>query len=151
MTRQEQYEGESRRLRRQMVAASDCVTDERQASTIMALYPLWAKGDWRDYRLGTIRRHGDRLWKFCQPALSDESQNAEPGTVGSEALWAEIQYRDGVRIIPDAFLPSQRFEPGELGWWHGSDKAGEGVYENILSIPSTWTPEEYPAGWELKR
>lgn len=57
-------------------------------------------------------------------------------------LWEDILYKDGIRVIPDVITAGLAFSLDEQGWWHGV------LYRSILQTPNTWTPEEYPDGWE---
>lgn len=58
-------------------------------------------------------------------------------------LWEDILYKDGIRIIPNVITAGLAFSEGEKGWRNGV------LYRSILPTPNTWTPEEYPDGWEL--
>ena len=57
-------------------------------------------------------------------------------------LWEDIQYRLGHRIIPETITAGLAFSDGECGWW------GDVLYKSTISA-NVWTPEQYPAGWEL--
>ena len=57
-------------------------------------------------------------------------------------LWEDIQYRLGYRIIPETITAGLAFSEGECGWW------GDVLYKSTISA-NVWTPEQYPAGWEL--
>lgn len=57
-------------------------------------------------------------------------------------LWEDILYKDGIRIIPAVITAGLAFSEGEKGWWEGV------LYRSTLPTPNTWTPEEYPDGWE---
>ena len=56
-------------------------------------------------------------------------------------LWADLKYRDGIRIIPNVIVLEEAFSQGEKGWWG-----------NVLSISKTdrnvHTPDPYPDHWE---
>ena len=127
-----------------MNTASAYITDGAQASTVPDLYPLWAINRWAQYKLGIIVRHGDSLWRFSQPALTNESQNLEPGSMGSEALWEELLYRAGYRIIPEVITVGLAFSKGEQGWWKNE------LYESLRD-DNVWTPDAHAAAWVLVR
>ena len=57
------------------------------------------------------------------------------------ALWEDIQYRDGVRIIPETITAGLAFAKGEPGYW------GDELYSSLLDN-NVWTPAAYPAAWE---
>lgn len=145
---QQMVDNEMRRWRSIMNKTGTYITDEAQASTVPEIFAVWAKKDWADYKLHTIVRHSEKLWKFNLSALADQSQNLEPDSPGSAALWVEIAYHDGVRIIPDTITATTAFAKDELGWWHGSDTAQAGVYRNKQD-GTVWTPEAYAAAWEF--
>lgn len=79
---------------------------------------------------GKIKRAASDLWDTAQNT-PDEAQ----------ALWEDIQYRLGVRIIPETITAGLAFAKGEWGWW------GEALYESLLDA-NVWTPEGYPTGWK---
>lgn len=79
---------------------------------------------------GKIKRAASDLW--------DTAQNTPDET---PALWEDIQYRLGVRIIPETITAGLAFAKGERGWW------GEALYESLLDA-NVWTPEAYPTGWK---
>ena len=79
---------------------------------------------------GKIKRAASDLW--------DTAQNTPDET---PALWEDIQYRLGVRIIPETITAGLAFAKGERGWW------GEVLYESLLDA-NVWTPESYPTGWK---
>lgn len=79
---------------------------------------------------GKIKRAASDLW--------DTAGNAPDE---APALWEDIQYRLGVRIIPEVITAGLAFAKGERGWW------GVALYESLLDA-NVWTPEGYPAGWK---
>lgn len=79
---------------------------------------------------GKIKRAASDLW--------DTAQNTPDE---APALWEDIQYRLGVRIIPEVITAGLAFAKGEWGWW------GEVLYESLLDA-NVWTPEGYPTGWK---
>lgn len=56
-------------------------------------------------------------------------------------LWVKIQYKDGVRVIPDIITAAEAFALDELGWWDGS------IYKSLIAA-NVYTPEQHPDGWE---
>ena len=57
-------------------------------------------------------------------------------------LWADIDYREGIRIIPEIITTSLAFSNGELGWW------GDVVYRSKADA-NVFTPSQYPDNWEI--
>ena len=80
---------------------------------------------------GTVKRAAADLWDTAA-----NTPDAAP------ALWEELPYRDGVRIIPAVITPGTAFAKGEQGWW------GEVLYASLLD-GNVWTPAAYPDGWEV--
>ena len=58
-------------------------------------------------------------------------------------LWEDILYKNGIRIIPETVTAGTAFSKDELGWW------GEAVYRSTYDGANVWTPDGYPAAWEL--
>ncbi|MBQ3201464.1 MAG: hypothetical protein IJB22_06035, partial [Clostridia bacterium] len=56
--------------------------------------------------------------------------------------WEDIDYRDGIRIIPAVITAGTAFQKNELGWWK------DALYISIYEGANVWTPEEYPQAWE---
>lgn len=56
------------------------------------------------------------------------------------ALWADIDYVDGIRRIKENMGAGEAFAQGEKGWWKGE------VYESTYN-GNVYTPEQYPDGW----
>lgn len=81
---------------------------------------------------GTVKRAAVDLW--------DTAENT-PET--APALWEDILYRDGIRIIPKVITVGTAFALNELGWW------GDALYKSLIAA-NVYTPEQYPAGWEIQ-
>lgn len=92
-----------------------------------ALVPVGTRINWN----GRLKRAAVDLW-------DTEANNPD----NAPSLWEDIAYREGVRIIPSELTVGTAFAKDELGWW------GEELYKSLLDA-NVWTPEAYPAGWEL--
>ena len=110
--------------------------DDKTASEAATLFPrlkqdgaLIAAGTRINYN-GTVKRAAVDLW--------DTAENA-PDV--APALWEDLAYKDGIRIIPKAITVGTAFAKDELGWW------GEELYRSLLDA-NVWTPEANAAGWE---
>lgn len=79
---------------------------------------------------GTVKRAAVDLWD-----TAGNTPDAAP------TLWEDIDYRDGIRVIPSVITAGTAFALDELGWWDGK------VYKSLLAA-NVYTPEQYPAGWE---
>lgn len=112
--------------------ASDAV-----ASTAVSAYPKLTKD-------GALVKAGTRInWNgVLKRAAADLWDTAENNPDNAPALWENINYRDGYRIIPDVITTGLTFGLDECGWW------GDTLYRSKLTA-NVYTPEQYPAGWEL--
>ena len=81
---------------------------------------------------GTVKRAAVDLWD-----TAENTPDAAP------TLWEDIDYRDGYRVIPSVITAGTAFALDELGWWDGK------VYKSLLAA-NVYTPEQYPAGWEVQ-
>lgn len=126
----------ARKLRAAVIKATAGL-DDKIASTIPDLYPrmtyngeLISAGTRINWN-GSIKRAAVDLWD-----REENNPNLAP------TLWEDIEYRDGFRIIPTTITAGTAFASGELGWWNGV------LYRSTLDN-NVWTPEAYPAGWEV--
>ena len=122
-------------VRATMDKAGGLLTDQ-EASGVVALYPTM-QFDGSLIPAGT-RIQWDNQIKRAAVDLWDTLENTPDA---APALWSSIDYRDGVRVIPEIITAELAFSRGELGWWAGT------VYESLLDA-NVWTPEAYPAGWK---
>ena len=79
---------------------------------------------------GTIKRASGALWDTV-----DNDPDHAP------ALWEDISYREGYRIIPETITATGAFAKDECGWWNDI------LYKSLIDA-NVYTPEQYPAGWE---
>ena len=123
-------------LRATMDKAGAILTDA-QASEVAALYPVLLEN-------GSLVKAGTRInWKGrLMRAASDLWDRPENNPDNAPALWEEINYRDGYRVIPETITAGTAFQKGERGW------RGDVLYESIYDGPNVWTPVQYPSGWE---
>ena len=84
-----------------------------------------------------INWHGKVL--IAGAALWDLEEN-DPDH--APTLWEELEYREGIRIIPEAITVTKAFSEGELGWW------GDVLYRSKVNN-NVYTPAQYPNNWEL--
>lgn len=80
---------------------------------------------------GKLKRAAVDLW---------DTQANNPDN--APTLWEDIAYRDGHRIIPATITAGTAFALDECGWW------GDTLYRSKLAA-NVYTPEQYPAGWEV--
>ena len=80
---------------------------------------------------GTLKRAAVDLW-----------DTPENNPDNAPTLWADIQYRNGYRIIPDTITVTTAFAEGEYGWW------GDVLYKSKVNS-NVYTPEQYSPNWEV--
>lgn len=78
---------------------------------------------------GTIKRAAVDLWD----TVENNPDNAP-------TLWVDINYKEGIRIIPEIISVTEAFTKGELGWWKDE------LYRSLLET-NVYTPEQYALGW----
>ena len=119
-----------------MDKAGAMLTDA-QASTVTTLYPTMKydesliKAGTRIYWNGVLKRAAADLW---------DREGLNPDNAPN--LWEDVLYRDGYRIIPEVITAGLAFAKDEMGWW------GDNLYRSLIDA-NVYTPEAYPAGWEL--
>lgn len=129
-------------LRRSIDKASVYLSDA-QASTAIALYPTLACDDVQTAETALVRA-GTRInWngqlKRAAVDLWDCKANCPDN---APALWEDINYKDGFRVIPDTITPGLAFYKNEVGWW------ADALYESTIDN-NVWTPEQAPSLWEV--
>lgn len=122
---------------RSIVEKAAVSLDDKTASEGAALFPrlkqdgsLIKTGTRINWR-GTIKRAANDLWD-----TETNTPDAAP------ALWEDIAYREGYRIIPAVITAGTAFAKDECGWW------GDTLYKSLIDA-NVYTPEAYPAGWEV--
>ena len=111
--------------------------DDATASQAPTLFP-GLKED------GSLVRAGTRInWKgVVMRAAVDLWDTAENNPDNAPALWEDLPYIDGIRIIPDVITVGLAFSKGEKGWWYGE------LYESLVDA-NVYTPTDYPGNWKL--
>ena len=110
--------------------------DDATASTAPEMFPR-LKVDGSLVKAGTRICWGGKL-KRASVDLWDTAENTPNA---AHNLWEDLEYRDGVRIIPAVITVGKAFARDELGWW------GDTLYRSKVDA-NVYTPEQYPANWE---
>ena len=111
--------------------------DDKTASEGAELFPA-LKQDGSLVKAGTkVNWHG--TVKKAAVDLWDTEEN-NPGNAPD--LWEELAYRDGIRFIPNVITVTSAFAKSERGWWNDM------LYESLIDA-NVYTPDDYPAGWQL--
>lgn len=126
---------QARRLRPVIERAAQSL-DDATASTAPTLFPA-LKQDGQLVRAGTRIHWGGKV-KRAAVDLWDREDN-DPDHAPS--LWEDLNYKNGIRIIPEIITVGTAFADGELGWW------GDALYRSKLPA-NVYTPAQYPDGWE---
>ena len=121
---------------RAIVEQAAASLDDKTASTAWMLFP-------RLRRDGALVKAGTRLnWNgTLKRAAVDLWDTPENNPDNAPTLWADIQYRNGYRIIPDTITVTTAFAEGEYGWW------GDVLYKSKVNS-NVYTPEQYAQNWE---
>lgn len=111
--------------------------NDKTASTAATLFPR-LKAD------GSLVSAGTRInWNSTiKKAAVDLWDTVENNPDNAPALWEDIEYKEGYRIIPDTLTVTTAFAKDECGWWNGV------LYRSLLDS-NVYTPASYPAGWEI--
>ena len=121
---------------RAIVEQAAASLDDKTASTAGMLFP-------RLRRDGALVKAGTRInWNgTLKRAAVDLWDTPENNPDNAPTLWADIQYRNGYRIIPDTITVTTAFAEGEYGWW------GDVLYKSKVNS-NVYTPEQYAPNWE---
>jgi hypothetical protein len=126
---------EAKRLRNAMTEGATSL-DDKTASTAPDMFPR-LKED------GSLIKAGTRInWGgVVKKASVDLWDTAENNPDNAPALWADIDYKNGYRIIPEVITVTTAFAKDECGWW------GDVLYRSLVD-GNVYTPEQYGANWE---
>ena len=111
---------------------------DREASMLVDLYPQM-RYDGKLIEVGTRIKWKDKL-KRASVALWDREENNPDN---APALWEDVMYVDGIRVIEENMSAAKAFSYLEEGWWK------ERVYISLMA-GNTYTPEIAPNQWKLK-
>ena len=128
---------EARAWRAQLDKALPAVPD-KDASGCVDLYPTLKQGG-KLIRAGTRINWGGWLKQATVDLWDTEANDPDH----APNLWVKINYKDGVRVIPDVISAAEAFALDELGWWNGA------IYKSKIPA-NVHTPEQYPDGWEFQ-
>ena len=119
-----------------VIAAGRELVDDKTASIAPELFGR-LKED------GSLVEHGTRInWNgVLKKAAVDLWDTKENNPDNAPNLWADLDYIDGYRIIPETITVTTAFVKDELGWWDGV------LYLSLLNA-NVYTPKQYPDGWE---
>lgn len=122
---------------RSVVEKASISLDDKVASTAVTLFPK-LKGNGELINVGARINHNGKLLRASVDLWDTEENNPD----NAPTLWEEIQYKDGIRIIPETITVGTAFAKSEKGWW-------EGVLHESLLDNNVWTPAQNPSGWVI--
>ena len=111
---------------------------DKQASLAKSLYPT-LKQDGSLIEAGTRIFYSGKIMKAAVSLWDTAENNPDK----APTLWAELEYREGIRIIPAQIDVTRMFAKDELGWW------GDEIYKSKVDN-NVYTPEQYSYNWELQ-
>lgn len=110
--------------------------DDVSASSLPEMFPR-LKQDGSLVKAGTRINWNGQLKKAATDLWDTEENNPD----NAPALWEDINYVNGIRVIPEVITVTTAFAKGEKGVWKGA------VYES-LQDNNVWNPEQFAAGWK---
>lgn len=122
---------------RSIVELAAVSLDDKTASTAVTLFPR-LKEDGSLVNAGTRINWNGRIKK----AAVDLWDTTENNPDNAPTLWADIDYRDGYRIIPETITVTTAFAKDEYGWWGGT------LYRSKVDS-NVYTPAQYADNWEI--
>lgn len=127
-----------------VIDAGRRMVDDKTASILPELYDLMTYPEREPGAEIPLIEHGTRInWNgTLKRAAVDLWDTKENNPDNAPTLWEDIQYRRGERIIPETVTAGLAFAKDECGWW------GDVLYRSTIDS-NVWTPEQYPAGWEV--
>lgn len=127
---------EQARYFRKVIEQASQSLDDKTASTLPSIFPklkesgeLIASGTKINWH-GTVKKAAVDLW-----------DTAENNPDNAPALWADIDYKGGYRIIPEVITVTTAFAKDECGW------DGDVLYRSLVDN-NVYTPKQYAANWE---
>lgn len=128
---------EKARLQRKNIILSTASLEDKEASMTPELFGRLNEN-------GELVKAGTRInWNgILKRAASDLWDTAENNPDNAPTLWEDIEYKDGVRIIPEVITAGTAFSKDESGWWK------DVIYISLIDN-NVWTPEQNPSGWEM--
>ena len=133
-------------------AAAETMTGTEIVACEDLLPPWSAVGPARDYshEAGEPCTHVGQSWRCCQAHNSRNNPDIVPG--GSPAHWVPYHTTDPARAKP-FIQPTgahDSYMPGEVCLWPPEpDAPDRKVYRSILPTANSYSPADYPDGWEI--
>ena len=126
----------ARQLRAYIEKASASL-DDTDALNAIELYPVWA--DDVSYVAGDRVRYDGVLYK----CLQDHTAQVDWTPMAAPSIWAKV-------LIPDPDVIPEWEQPDSTNGYSKGDKVkyNGAVYESLIDN-NVWSPDAYPAGWQV--
>jgi hypothetical protein len=126
---------EKAKFQRELILKAMENLDDQDASRVPEFYTTLKYN-------GALVPFGTRInWNgVLKKVVVDIWDTEENNPDNSPSLWVDIEYRDGIRIIPETITVSTAFAKDELGWW------GETLYKSLVDY-NVYNPNQYAANW----
>ena len=126
----------ARRIRELLLKIVENLSDA-EASTAPEMFPR-LKEDNSVILAGTRINWNGQIKKANVTLWDTKENNPDNAT----SLWGDINYKEGIRIIPEVITVTETFSKDELGWWN------EKIYRSLIDN-NVYTPEQHIDNWEL--
>ena len=127
--------------RMQLPAMAATMTDE-QAISVSTLWPEWSAASVA-YKVDDVVRHADHLWRCEQAHTSQESWTPD----AAPSLWSQIDIAgDGVDVWTQPTGAHNAYNTGDRVHY---PTASDPIYVSLID-GNVWSPDAYPAGWQLE-
>lgn len=128
-------EKQARSIRAVLVEGSDYLDDKTVSTAPESCRRMRYDGSL--IQNGTRINWGGKIKRAAVDLYDREDQNPD----NSPNLWEDLEYKDGIRIIPDVITVGKAFSKDELGWWKDL------VYRSKVDN-NVYTPDQYAPNWE---
>ena len=89
------------------------------------------------YVKGVLVKYDGKIYRCCSEHKSQPDWTPD----AAHSLWVHLNYKDGIRVIPESISATAAFAKGDLGWWNDI------LYESLVDN-NVYTPEQYAANWK---
>lgn len=112
------------------------IPDALAATQPDALLDVW-DGSGVAYEKGALVKYDGKIFRCVSPHTSQ--LDWKPDVASS--LWVHLNFKEGIRVIPESISATAAFNEGEKGWW------GDVLYVSLVN-GNVYTPEQLPTNWE---
>ena len=124
---------------RAMIERSSASLSDNDALEAVELFPVWAADT--EYAADVRVRYGDKLYRCVQAHTSQIGWEPDK----TPALWTEVAKPGEIPVWRQPTGAQDAYNKGDRV--HYPDADGP-VYESLID-GNVWSPEAYPAGWEV--